>query len=357
VSKHWPWALAAVVLLGTAGSNRDAFDERGAVLFAVFCAFLAVIPAVFGAAHHVSLAVSGVWSAAYFAIGFADGPIFLALPAVILTVAQRESVRRWAPWALGATTLNVAAILWNAYHETDPGRDEWQAFGTAAIALAAGAFGTMIRTRRAANLDRTQRAATEERLRMAQDLHDGVGHGLAVIAMQAGAALHVLDQDPAKARENLEAIRATSKESLDALRAELAQMSGDPGARRPAPGLDQLDGLLDRVRSGGLVVECTGSVSGIGEAVSRTAYAVVQEALTNVLRHAQATHARVSFERRGERLLLTIADDGHGGPPTGQNEGMGISGMRSRIEAAGGTLTVGPGAGGWRVRAILPDES
>ena len=195
---------------------------------------------------------------------------------------------------------------------------------------------------------------------MAQDLHDGVGHGLAVIAMQAGAALHVLDKDPARARENLEAIRATSKESLDALRAELARMSGAAGPRRPAPGLDDLDGLLDRVRGGGLVVDRSGSVDGVPESVGRTAYAVVQESLTNVLRHAQATRALVSFERRDGALVVTVRDDGRGGGPggqdgqDGQDGGMGISGMRSRVEALGGTLEAGPGPSGFRVRAVLP---
>jgi signal transduction histidine kinase len=192
---------------------------------------------------------------------------------------------------------------------------------------------------------------------MAQELHDGVGHGLAVIAVQAGAALHVLDTDPVKARESLEAIRATSKESLEALRAELAHMSGDPGARRPAPGLDDLDALLDRVRSGGLIVDRTGAVDGLTEPVSRAAYAVVQESLTNVLRHADATRAIVSFERRAEDLIVTVRDDGNGGTPdSGQDGGMGISGMRARVEALGGSLDAGPGPSGFRVRAVIPGQ-
>ncbi len=360
MSTHWPWGLVIVVLLGTGASNRQEFDERGAVLFAVFIAFMAVIPAVVGADHHISLALSGLASAGYFAAGLADGPIFLALPAVILVFAQRDAVRKWAPWAVTAVALTAGAILWRTHaDDEDATREVWQAFGVIAMALAAGALGTVARTRQAANRDRTQRAATEERLRMAQDLHDGVGHGLAVIAMQAGAALHVLDQDPAKARENLEAIRVTSKEALDALRAELAQMSGDPGARRPAPGLDELDGLLDRVRSGGLLVDRTGAVGGLSEQVSQAAYAVVQESLTNVLRHAGATRAIVSFERRGSDVVVTVRDDGRGGLSSSprQDGGMGISGMRGRVEALGGSLDAGPGPSGFRIRAILPEQA
>ncbi len=360
MSKHWPWGLVIVVLLGTGASNRQEFDERGAVAFAVFVAFMAVIPAVAGGSHHISLALSGLASAGYFGAGLADGPIFLALPAVIFAFAQQDPVRRWAPWASAAVGLTAAAILWRAYFDdNDITREVWQALGVIAMALAAGAVGTVFRTRQAATRDRTQRAATEERLRMAQDLHDGVGHGLAVIAMQAGAALHVLDQDPAKARENLEAIRVTSKEALDALRAELAQMSGDPGARRPAPGLGELDGLLDRVRSGGLLVDRSGAVEGLTEPVSQAAYAVVQESLTNVLRHAGATRAMVSFERRGSDLVVTVRDDGRGGLSNSPREdgGMGISGMRSRVEALGGSLDAGPGPSGFRVRAILPERT
>ena len=345
-----------MVLLGTTGTNRDATDERGAVAVAVLLALLAVVPAVVGAEHHVSLAVSGLASTAYFAAGFADGPAFLALPTVIAVFAQREPVRQWAPWAAPAVALTAAAIVWRPLFE-DEGltREPWQAFGLTAVAVAAGALGTLVRTRAAASRDRTQRAATEERLRMAQDLHDGVGHGLAVIAMQAGAALHVLDKDPAKARANLEAIRATSKESLEALRTELARMSGDAAARRPAPGLDDLDGLLDRVRGGGLAVERIGAVDGVPEPVSRAAYSVVQESLTNVLRHAHASRATVTLEHRDGALVVTVQDDGTGAAV--QDGGMGISGMRSRVEALGGSLEAGPAGPGFRVRAVLPEEA
>ena len=354
---YWPWALLIVVLLGTAGSNRDVDPELPVVL-GVLLAVAAGLPSVMRLAPAASLLASGLLMGCYFGAGFADGPAYLTLPAVAFVVASRATPREWLGWALGGAALGCIGLVIRAQVAEEIGRNSgWQGIGLVAITAAAAAAATAVRSRQEATRDRTQRAATEERLRMAQELHDGVGHGLAVIAMQAGAALHVLDKDPAKARENLEAIRSASKESLDALRSELSRMSGTPGARRPAPGLDDLDALLDRVRGGGLVVERTGSVDGLPEDLSRTAYAVIQEALTNVLRHAQATHARVSFERRGGRFLLTIADDGHGGPPTRQNEGMGISGMRTRVEAVGGTLTVGPGAGGFRVRAILPEQA
>jgi signal transduction histidine kinase len=357
---YWPWTVLIVVLLGTAASNRDAALDRP-VFLGTLLAVGAVVPALLRLGPVPALLASGAATTAYFALGYADGPVYLALPTVTLVVAWSSRVRDWVWPAAIAVTLACGALALRAELYDDIGRaSPWQGIGIVAIVAAAGAAAWGGGARPAARLDRTQRAATEERLRMAQDLHDGVGHGLAVIAMQAGAALHVLDKDPAKARENLEAIRSASKESLDALRSELARMSGDPGARRPAPGLDDLDGLLARVRGGGLAVDLTGSVEGLSEPVGQAAYAVVQEALTNVLRHAHATRAIVSFERRAGDLVVTVRDDGAGtgGPGgtggTGQDGGMGISGMRARVEALGGSLEAGPGPSGFRVRAILP---
>lgn len=188
---------------------------------------------------------------------------------------------------------------------------------------------------------------------MAQDLHDGVGHGLAVIAMQAGVALHVLDRDPTAARTSLEAIRRTSREALDALRAELAVIAGEPAPRRPAPGVAEIDAVIERVRAAGLRVDVVGEPGEVDAPVGEVAYAVVQEALTNVLRHAFAGAATVAWERGTDTLAVRIVDDGRGGAV--QDEGMGISGMRARVAAAGGTFRAGPMEhGGFEVAAVLP---
>jgi signal transduction histidine kinase len=199
---------------------------------------------------------------------------------------------------------------------------------------------------------------------MAQDLHDGVGHGLAVIAMQAGVALHVLDRDPGAARRSLEAIRDTSRESLDALRAELVRLSpteGVPAPRRPRNGLADLEVLADRVRAGGvqvaLDVDPAAVAGGVAPAADSVGYLVVQEALTNVLRHSGATSARVLVRRAGELLEVTVRDDGRGRGAAAPGPGLGIPGMRSRVVALGGTLEAGPVAGGgFEVRAALPAE-
>jgi signal transduction histidine kinase len=196
---------------------------------------------------------------------------------------------------------------------------------------------------------------------MAQDLHDGVGHGLAVIAMQAGVGLHVLDRDPAGARTALEAIRDSARESLDALRAELAQISGaqisgEPAPRRPRQGVADLDALVDRVRTAGLSVELTGSPGELAAPVDAVVYGVVQEGLTNVLRHAAATSVSVRLDRSPGRVTVSVEDDGKGAPQPGEDdEGMGLRGMRNRVQALGGELTAGPRpTGGFALRAVLP---
>jgi signal transduction histidine kinase len=244
----------------------------------------------------------------------------------------------------------------------------------ATVYCASAAVGTAVRTRSETHVEQVRRVATEEQLRMAQDLHDGVGHGLAVIAMQAGVALHVLESDPVGARRSLEAIRDTSRESLDLLRDELVRLSpltGDAAPRSPRHRLAHLEALADRVRAGGLpvglVVDADAEVGGgLPEVVEDAAYAVVQESLTNVLRHASASSAQVVVRRSEGDLEITVTDDGVGavsGRPRPGNgiTGMGITGMRARVESLDGTLEAGPvaraGPGrGFRVHARIPVE-
>jgi signal transduction histidine kinase len=235
----------------------------------------------------------------------------------------------------------------------------WLAFAWLAIGSGALAVGAAVRIRgeSAARVraEQAQRAAADERLRMAQDLHDTIGHGLAVIAMQAGVALHVLDRDPRQARESMEAVRATSRESLENLRAQLDSLRGT--SRAPAAGLADLPRLIERVRAGGLTVRVSDPPA-VPEPVGAAAYRIVQEALTNVLRHAGTTTVEITWAVTAGALHLTVADAGaaHGvrpaPPPPG---GSGIAGMRAQAGALGGTLTAAPGPGpGYTVQAVLP---
>lgn len=313
------------------------------------------------------LALCGAAITTYLALGYPFGPILLTAPFAVYAVASQVPARRAL---LGAGALFVA--VFTAALIRLIGRDDGSvvtailAFGLAWLAVIAGptAVGIAMKVRRESEAGvkaaQARRAVSEERLRMAQELHDVVGHGLAVIAMQAGVALHVLDRNPDKARESLEAIRATSRESLDGLRAELDvwRSPDDPAApRRPTPGLADLPVLVERIRVGGVGVELRMSeLDGVPGDVDVAAYRILQESLTNVLRHAGAAAATVEVRREDDVLALAVTDRGSGSPPDpDRSDGTGIRGMRARAEALGGTLEAGPRPdGGFAVRARLP---
>jgi signal transduction histidine kinase len=219
-----------------------------------------------------------------------------------------------------------------------------------------------------------RRHAYEERLRIAREVHDIVGHGLAVINMQAGVALHVFDRRPEQARVALEAIKQASKDALEELRVTLdiyrrpddgAQSTASrperdgEEARRPAPGLAQVDGVVAAMAESGLAVrlEVTGSPVALPAAVDLAAYRIVQESLTNVVRHAGPASARVQVRYEPGEVVLEITDDGRARVGAGARDsgGHGIAGMRERAAAVHGTLEAGPRpAGGFRVLARLP---
>ncbi|OIJ28156.1 sensor histidine kinase [Nocardioides luteus] len=378
IHRHWlPWLVVVVELVGSLGSNARA-DTRGPAALGALLALAAVLPVLLTRPRAWMLAASGLCVGGYFAAGYSEGPIFMALPAVTFAVALSSPPRRWVGWALLAAVLVVAGILlnpdgprfdggpaarpWRSGAGLEGDISTWQAFGQVALIAASGAIATALRSRNEARAQRQRRAVSDERVRMATDLHDGVGHGLAVIAMQAGAALHVLDRDPEAARRNLEAIRAESKESLDLLRRQLARLTdtdapAGSAPRAPEHGLADLPALVERVRSGGLDVSLRLEVTSAPAEAERAAYAVVQEGLTNVLRHAGASRAEVSVvASSGAEMVVTVRDDGRGSDIPGKERrpGMGIVGMRSRVEALGGTLEAGPEVRGFRLRASIP---
>jgi signal transduction histidine kinase len=289
-----------------------------------------------------------------------DGPVYLTLAAAAFLVAARVPAARWFRVVAAGALAVCAALVVRAVADYDNRRSLWQLVAVVAVIAAGAAIGTLTRARALAVTERASAAATAEQLRMAQELHDGVGHGLAVIAMQAGVGLHVLDRDPAATRGVLEAIRDSARESLDALRTELAQLAGEPAPRRPRHGTADLDDLLDRVRAAGLAVELTGAPGDLAEPVDAAVYGVVQEALTNALRHAGATSVRVRLDRSRGRVTVTVEDDGRGaapdgGPDGGVGEGMGLRGMRERVRVLGGEFSAGAGpSGGFAIRAVLP---
>lgn len=206
--------------------------------------------------------------------------------------------------------------------------------------------------------EEARRQVAEERIRIARELHDILAHSIAVINVQSGVAAHVIDGDVAQARQALVHINDASDAALRELRATLdvLRQDGDPAApTRPAPGLADVDELFDGLRASGVTVRPELPADGVRvpPEVGAVAYRVLQEALTNVLKHAQANAVDVRVTVGGDAVRLDVHDDGVGSsdPPP---EGHGRVGMRERVHALGGIVDDGPDERGYRVRVQLP---
>jgi len=206
---------------------------------------------------------------------------------------------------------------------------------------------------------RAREAVTEERSRLARELHDSVGHALNVVVLHAGAAQRVIETKPALAREALGSIETAARQAL----ADIERMLGilrppdDAAGLDAAPGLGQLERLCEQVRAAGLPVDLSleGEARGLPASLDLTAYRIVQEALTNTLKHAGKTHARVTLRYAAGELDIDVLDDGRGVAPGVTGGSRGLLGMRERVVAFRGELTAGPRAeGGFAVRARLP---
>jgi len=223
---------------------------------------------------------------------------------------------------------------------------------------------------RAALQAEERRRVSEERLRMARDLHDVIGHNISLINVQAAMGLDLIDTDPDHARAALAAIKMVSKDALGELRAMLAALRQDEtdAPRQPAPGLDRVDELVEVTRAAGLpiVTEVSGPRVTLPAAVDLTAYRIIQESLTNVARHAPGAPVTIRITYRPHEILIEVLDDGHvltsvgasANQPLSMGPGSGIPGMRERAVALGGHLDAGtrPG-GGFRIAAHLPLDS
>ncbi|HZE37587.1 MAG TPA: sensor histidine kinase [Stackebrandtia sp.] len=218
----------------------------------------------------------------------------------------------------------------------------------------------MVRGERAAQAKRARaaeaaRLAGAERLRIAQELHDILAHHISLINVQSGVALHLVDERPEQTRTALAAIKGASKEALTALRGALDALrnTDDSAPRTPTAGLAQLDELVDSVRAAGIEVNLRvdGQAAPLDPAVDLAALRIIQESLTNVLRHSGATRADVTIDY-GDRLTIAVSDNGTGGVPI---PGNGLTGMSERAVAVGGDCTAGPNpGGGFTVSARLP---
>ncbi|MFC5286459.1 sensor histidine kinase [Actinokineospora guangxiensis] len=204
-------------------------------------------------------------------------------------------------------------------------------------------------------------AVVAERVRIARDLHDVVAHHVSVMGVQAGAARRVLGKDPEAASAALRAVEETARVTISELRGLLGVLRADDRAAAPAdahPGLGQLADLVESARTTGLAVDfgVYGEQRPVPDGVALSAYRVVQEALTNVVKHARARRADVRVRYLADSLEVEVSDDGTGGHSPGA--GFGLVGMRERVAVHGGELVAGPKDGpGYRVRATLPTRS
>ncbi|MFC5185421.1 sensor histidine kinase [Actinomadura harenae] len=361
-------AIAVAVLAAvTAGSAQSLYAPRTEP-WSVTAVGWALILAVCGAlalrrVHPVAVALfTLVTTVVYYVMSTYDGPLLIAFILALYTVAEAGRPRVAA--AIGVLAIALVGAGTAAGNGSINGIGLFMLAGwLAAVVLLGGLRFTAAAHAREAE----QRAATEERLRIARELHDVVGHHLSLISVQSAAALRRYTKDRRRgeetAEESLAAIRATGTEAMRELRAMLGvlRQDGEDAPTAPARVLDRVGELADRARSAGLDVRA--DVSGPGRPpaeVELAAFRIVQEALTNVVKHARASTADVRVDRAPGAVTIEVTDDGHGhataGTPDGAS-GSGIGGMRERARALGGELEAGPGPdGGFRVRARLPHE-
>jgi signal transduction histidine kinase len=327
----------------------------------------------------VLIVIAGV-RVAYDQIGFGFAPVPLGPAIALYTVIDRSHpVLRWITCAV--TPVAVAISL------AAPGHSEpYQAIYQALVVLTAWAAGTLSRTKRArlqaavsradraeAELDRqASRAAGVERARIARELHDVVAHHVSLIAVQSEAATSLLPDRPAQAQRSVEIIGDTARLALAELRRLLGVLRG-PSERletAPSASLGELGEVLDQVREAGLQVDfvVAGTPGPLAPGVDLTAYRIVQEALTNTIRHAQADRAAVTLSYEPGYVTVSVTDSGkqmlrgngratvRPGPLIA-GSGLGLAGIAERVASCGGSLAVGPTeAGGFAVTAKLPAQ-
>ncbi|HEV2920146.1 MAG TPA: sensor histidine kinase, partial [Actinomycetota bacterium] len=308
-------------------------------------------------------------------------PPFFEGPAILVAVYSVAAYgRRWVSLAgLTVAELGLAALQLTPFEFAEiEGLAPVGSMGILAAAWLLGHFAHNYRAYAAGLEERTaeleqareelaRRAVTEERLRLARELHDVVAHAMSVIAVQSGVGAHVANSRPGEVGKALAAIEVTSRAALTELRRLLGvlRQDGDPQASlAPVPGLANLDVLLAEVAEAGLAVRLRveGAPAPLPAGVDLSAYRIVQEALTNVIKHAGPAHAQVTIRYRDQDVTVEVTDDGRGVAAVagngGKGTGHGLIGMAERVAAFGGDLEVGPRpGGGFRVAARLPSAA
>jgi signal transduction histidine kinase len=373
-----PWVLDGLLALVAAAvgvsllATAMPFDPGSPRAWAAYLLLLA---------HILPLAVRRRWPLAVLVWALATGAAFAAVgPSLVplsftiliyVYTAAAHCPRRVSLAGLAATEAQLG-VVWLARPRSIGDRGTLVIDGLLMVAAWWLGDGTRRRLeavaaaqQRAAELELAReelarRAVTEERLRIARELHDVVAHSMSIIAVQSGVGAHVLDSQPEEARKALAAVEATSRQALVEMRRLLGVLreEAEPrGSLAPAAGLAELEALAAEVARAGVRVEVRieGTPTALPAGLDLSAYRIVQEALTNVVRHAGPATALVTVGYASGAVTVEVVDDGRGGEPG--DGGHGIPGMRERAALYGGTMEAGPlPGGGFRVAATLPLE-
>ena len=375
------WLFDSGLALAAAGLSTVMFTDfmntaqptppRGMLALGYALALLHTLPLV--ARRRFPGTVLALCVASGLAVATLGMPDLLGLAILVAVYSVAAYADRWVSLAgLAAAELGSAAV------QLTPGRFNAPTVVTNALVIgAAWLLGHFVGVRRAytarleqtaelerARAEQARQAVAEERLRLARELHDVVAHSISVIAVQSGVGAHVAKTQPEEAAKALAAIEATSRAALTELRrllGVLRQEDEPQGDLAPVPGLADLDSLLAEVAKAGLAVrlQVEGRPAPLPAGVDLSAYRIVQEALTNVVKHAGPARAQVAIRYRDHEVMVEVTDDGRGAAaPTGDGRarvGHGLIGMRERVAVFGGDLEVGPRpGGGFRVAARLP---
>lgn len=359
---------AAFTLLNVSTLGQpDTVDYRSQTLFSVTLLALQTVPLAWRRIHPVPVfAISAVAIVLYESMGFPSAQsigVVLAVYTVAVRCDRRTSLR-----VLAVTYALVVVVFVTA--RWDPTIDNV----TSNLVLFSGAWiiGDNLRTRRryvagleerarlaeAEQAAEAERAAARERARIARELHDVVAHSMSVMVVQAGAARRTLRQDPDQATQALQSVEATGREAMTEMRRLLGVLRTDEGAAlAPQPSLRMVGDLVDECAAAGLPVEVevSGDERELPPGVDLSVYRIVQEALTNTLKHAGPARATVQLRYDPDHLHVRVVDDGRGAAAADDGQGHGLVGMRERVELFGGDLRTGPRrGGGYEVRARLP---
>ena len=376
-----PWWFDSALALAAAGLSTaffvfhpaDSGLPRGRFVLGCGLVLLHTLPLAARRRFPLAVLATGVASGLVFAaLGLPPDILWVAIPVAVYSVAAYGD--RWVSLA-GLVVAEVGSVA----NQLTPGRFQAPTVVSNALFIAAAwLLGHFVGVRRlyvlqleerTAELEQAReelarRAVTEERLRLARELHDVVAHAMSVIAVQSGVGAHVADTQPKEAAKALGAIEATSRAALEELRrllGVLRQEDEPRGDLAPVPGLADLDSLLAEVAKAGLAVklQVNGTRPPLPAGVDLSAYRIVQEALTNVVKHAGSARAQVMVGYGDQDVTVEVTDDGRGAVTSAGDgrvgTGHGLIGMRERVQAFGGDLEVGPRpGGGFRVAARLP---